>query len=196
MRKSFICFLFIVCYLSAMSQKDSTYLKKNRLPYNKSKGLQLAYCTFSPSIRFTLPKFDYGFSVTSSPTFAYYLNKKLETIFSYGFTFIKYGSLSSVRAEGFNQFSAAVHYYPFKNINFLYAEGGFVYGNYGSKKNTRELVKEWYLSTIAGVGIEVITKKRIVVTFNAAYVIPFDSNSEYDFVRSIGIGFQLDKKKK
>lgn len=182
--------------LLAFCQKDSTYLKKNRLPYNKYRGMQLAYVNLTGFSVLVTPSFDNAFLIELHPTYAYYFSKKLEGVARYQFGFLKYGSLSRIKSEGFNQFSIATHYYPFNNINFLYVEAGFRYGNYASEKNTKHLLKEWNLSTLAGFGIEVITRKRLIVTFNAALVLPFKAKYNFDFVRSAGIGFQLDKKKK
>lgn len=194
MKKTITLFISFIFSLAIFCQKDSTYPGKNRLPYHKYKGMQFVYVNLTGFAVLVTPSFDNEFLIELHPTYAYYFSKRFEGLARYQFGFLKYGSLSRVKSEGFNQFSIAAHYYPFRNINFLYAEAGFRYGNYALEKNTRYLLKEWNLATMSGIGIEVITKKRVVITFNAALVIPFDSRYNFDFVRSAGIGFQLDKR--
>lgn len=195
MKNLLLTFIILICF-GVLQGQDSIYLAKNRLPYDKYKGMQFAYISLTGFVVVVTPSLDNEFLLELNPTYAYYFSKKIECIARYHFGLLKYGSQSRIKSEGVNQFSVAAHYYPFKNINFIYAEAGFRYGNYALEKNTRNFLKEWNLSSLAGIGIEVITRKRVVVTFNAALVIPFNSRYNFDFVRSAGIGFQLDKKKK
>lgn len=188
--------IFLNFFLIVSSQKDSTFLKKNRLPYDKTKGLKLIYLGLSPSFQFSTPRFDYALDIGISPTFAYYFNKKIEAVIRYGFSYVKYGSLNPVNADGFNEFLVSAHYYPFNKINFLYLQGGILYGNYWVEKVNRYLLKEWNKGVTCGFGIEVLTKKKFVINFDAAYVIPFRSKYDFNLYRSVGLGFQLDKWRK
>jgi hypothetical protein len=176
--------------------QDSTFLSKNRLPYLKTKRTKLLYINLTGYTVLDGRTLDNQFLIETIPTFAYYFSKKLEGVFQYHFGFLKYGSLSSVRSDIFNRFSAALHFYPLKKLNFIYAETGFSYGNYFLEKRTFYVRKEWSIASQIGFGIEVLTKGNMMVSFNAAFLFPFNTKYSIDFIRSAGIGVQLNKKKK
>ncbi len=186
-----IIFLFITGFFLTSNGQQLNDSSKIRLPYFKQKGMVLAYVSFTGFAVYVPSTGLKHYMITAVPRYGYYLSPKFEVLGEYAISFYKPGNASTI-TKTFHQFAVTGRYFPFNKYNFIHLEAGLQTGNYTTSKPERDIIDVWSNNAILGFGIEVLPRKRkYVLDFNVRYVIPFNPNYKFDFVRLLGFGVTI-----
>lgn len=186
-----LSFLYSIIYAQEMTI-DSL---KNKLPYEKYKGLIVAYVSFSPSFAFSTANSNSVFGLVTAPRIGYYLSKDFQILSEYAFSFQTFKIASVAQTKFWHQFAITGRYFPLKKHNYFFAEAGVQTGNYTTVGPDRTIVDAWSTNYIIGLGIETLPKKRkYVIMYDYRVVLPFNNKYMFDVARSLGLGVTIRRK--